>query len=245
MAKLSHNQKSFNSDNKLFDEQWITYQKLLDNNYMGHQEIYRIVHQFLGDRYNKPFNLLDLGCGDASFAAKALLNTPINFYLGIDLSESALEIARDNMAKLPGKKRFSQGNLFESIFQLEQSQDNSFDVILASFSLHHLTLSQKERFIAQLPHLLKTDGIFLLIDIVRLPEENREEYIKRYLNNVRQDWTLLTTQEFLRIEKHIKSSDFPETQETLYSFARKYGFARIDRLYQDPLETTQCLCFYR
>ena len=244
MAKISHhspNQQSFKSDNKFFDEQWRIYQKILHNNYMGHEEIYSVVHQFLVDRYNKPFKLLDLGCGDASFAAQALLNTTIHSYVGVDLSASALEIARDNIANLPGEKLFIQDDLFESIFQ---HQDHSFEVILASFALHHLTFSQKERFIARLPELLTNNGVFLLVDIFRQPQESREDYLQRYLNNIRQDWSLINSQEFSKIQEHMTSSDFPETQENLYSLASQSGFSPMDCLYRDRLDTTQCLCFY-
>lgn len=249
MAELSHNEsrkKLSDSNNEFFNEQWKLYQKVLSNNYMGHREIYGILHEFLVSYYyKKPFKMLDLGCGDASFAVHALLNTTINFYCGIDLSEPALEIARDNMAKLKSEKLFIQGELLELILQLRQNQDNSFDAILASFALHHLTIEQKECLIGQLPHLLKADGVFLLIDIVRPSEETREAYIRRYLENVRQDWSLLTPQEFLRVEEHISCSDFPETQETLYSLAEKHGFSRVDCLYRDPLDTTQFFCFYQ
>ncbi len=239
--------KSFDCSNAFFNEQWQLYQKILSNNYMGHQEIYDILHNFLVSYYDKPFKMLDLGCGDASFSSQSLLNTNINSYCGIDLSEAALEIARKNISKLPGKKRFIQGNLFDFVLQLDQNwKDNfDFDAVLASFVLHHLNLEQKESIIARLHHLLKANGVFILIDIVRLPEEDREAYIRRYLENVRQYWCLLTPQELSRVEEHMSSSDFPETQEALYSLARKYRFSQVDCIYRDPLETVHILCFYK
>ena len=120
MPEISHHesrQKLFDSNNEFFNEQWWLYQKVLRNNYMGHKEIYSILHEFLLRYDQKPLKILDLGCGDASFVSQALLNTTMNFYCGIDLSEPALEIARDNMAKLPGEKLFIQGDLFELILQ--------------------------------------------------------------------------------------------------------------------------------
>lgn len=248
MVELSHeprNDTSSASSNEFFNQQWSLYQKVLSNNYMGHQEIYALLHQFLISYYNKPFDLLDLGCGDATFSAQALVNTPMNCYLGIDLSKSALEIARDNMAKLPGEKEFIEGNLFEWCLQLGQNPVNRFDAILASFALHHLSLEQKESLMGQLYHLLNTNGVFILIDIVRPSQEKREAYIKRYLDNVRQYWSLLTPEEYLRVEDHISKSDFPETEETLDSLARKHNFSQVDCLYCDPLDTTRLLCFYR
>jgi SAM-dependent methyltransferase len=234
-----------NLSNEFFNEQWQLYQKVLNENYMGHTEIYDALHDFLVNNYNKAFNILDLGCGDASFSSQVLLDTQVYSYCGIDLSEPALEIARVNMEKVPGEKTFIQGNLFDFVLIEGQNLKDNFDVILASFSLHHLSLEQKECLISQLPNLLKANGVFLLIDIVRLPGEDREAYIKRYLKNVRQYWSLLTPQEFLKVEEHISSSDFPETQETLYSLAQKTKFSQVDCLYIDPLDTTQLLCFYK
>lgn len=248
MTELSQNEiseKSSRPSNQFFNEQGLVYQKVLNNNYINHREIYSILHQFLVNYYNKPFNMLDLGCGDASFTAETLLDTKINSYCGIDLSKPYLALARNNMAKFPGEKIFIQGNLFESVFQLRENREDNFDAILASFSLHHLSLEQKDRLISQLPHLLKADGVFILIDVVRLPGEDRETYIKRYLTHIRQDWSLLTPQELFAAEEHISSSDFPETKETLNSFALKHGFCRVDCLYSDPFDTSQLLCFYK
>lgn len=238
-------ERSANLSNEFFNEQWQLYQKVLNENYMGHREIYNVLHDFLVKYYNKPFSVLDLGCGDASFSSQVLLDTKINSYCGIDLSEPALEIARSNMEKVPGEKTFIQENLFDLVLQLEVNLKDNFDVILASFSLHHLSLEQKECLIAKLPNLLKANGVFLLIDIVRLPGEDRENYIRRYLENVRQYWSLLTPQEFFKVEEHISSSDFPETQEALYSLAQKYMFSQVNCLYSDPLDTAQLLCFYK
>ncbi|MDY7013154.1 MAG: ubiquinone biosynthesis protein UbiE, partial [Cyanobacteriota bacterium] len=60
------------SSNEFFNQQWQLYQKILFNNYMGHQEIYGVLHELLINDLKKPFSLLDLGCGDASFTAQAL-----------------------------------------------------------------------------------------------------------------------------------------------------------------------------
>ena len=58
--------------NNFFDE-WSVYDQVLDYNYMHHDDIYRDVQGFLADRYeNRPFSLLDLGCGSARHLARAL-----------------------------------------------------------------------------------------------------------------------------------------------------------------------------
>lgn len=231
--------------NELFNNQWTLYQKVLNNNYMGHQEIYDVLHGFLISHFQKPFAMLELGCGDASFTTQALLDTSVMSYRGIDLSKAALEIANVNIASIPCSKSFTEGDFSQLVPELVKKQQDSFDVILISFALHHLLLEQKDSIIAQLFNLLTENGVFILIDIVRKSEEDRETYIKRYLDGVQKSWSLVTGEEYSMVENHISSDDFPETQQALYSIAKKHKFSRVECLYTDPLETTQLLCFFR
>jgi SAM-dependent methyltransferase len=244
LSEQQENQKSFASVNKFFNNRGDVYEKVLTNNYMKHREIYAILHKFLVSYFQEPFKMLDLGCGDATFIAQSLSNTNINFYHGIDLAEASLKIASNNMAFIPGEKIFSHGDIVTLVSELEQNQRDRFDVILASFALHHLTTEQKDCITGQISQLLKVNGVFILIDIIRREQENREAYIKRYLNNVYQDWKLLSDQEIAMVETHISTSDFPETQKTWQLITQKHGFVRAECLAQDPLDTTQLLCFY-
>ena len=187
--------------------------------------------------------MLDLGCGDACFTSKALLNTNVALYHGIDLSTPALEIAKENMVIIQCDTTFTEGDFSQLLFELGQDKENKFDVILISFALHHLHLGEKDYF-GQLKSLLASDGVFVLIDIVLKAQEDRESYIRRYLDGVQKYWSLLSPQEYSMVDNHISSSDFPETQQILQEISQKSGFSRIDCLYKDPLDTTQLLCFY-
>jgi SAM-dependent methyltransferase len=247
----SHNARNgniCNTANEFFDQQWQVYNKILHENYMEHREIYGIFDDFITHNYHQPFNMLDLGCGDASFSAPTLLKTPVRSYWGIDLSETALHIARGHLEQVSGEKVLIQGNLLEEVLRLTQNpreEDDKFDIILASFSVHHLSLEQKENLIACLPTLLKKTGVFILIDVIRLPGQDRETYLQRYLNHVRQYWSSFTDQDFLSFKEHICFQDFPETEETLYNLAEKYQFAPVKCLYQDSLNTSRFLCWYQ
>ncbi|MEA5619086.1 class I SAM-dependent methyltransferase [Cronbergia sp. UHCC 0137] len=242
--KLDINEDQSFAPEQFFNQQWKLYQKVLNNNYMGHQEIYNILHELLVNHFPKPFKMLDLGCGDASFTSQALLNTNIVSYLGIDLSVTALEIAKQNMAIMDCETNFIPADFSESVSELAQNQQNKFDAILISFALHHLQLEQKDSFIANLKNLLTSNGIFILIDIVRQETEERESYINRYLEGVQEYWSLLSPEEYWMVENHISSSDFPETQQTLQQISDKYGFSKLECLYSDRTDTTKLLCFY-
>jgi len=74
-----------------FFNAWAIYRKVLANNYMHHREIYQAVTELLAEQWEtRPFKLLDLGCGDASFLAQALQGRAIQHYTGFDLSDPAL-----------------------------------------------------------------------------------------------------------------------------------------------------------
>ncbi|MBD2355668.1 class I SAM-dependent methyltransferase [Tolypothrix sp. FACHB-123] len=245
---MSHMQTTETKSQNLqefFGKQWQIYQKMLDNNYMGHREIYNILHEFLINYFQKPFRMLDLGCGDASFTSQALLNTNISCYYGVDLSIPALETAKENLAKINCDKTLISGDFSQLDSVLELLPENKFDTIFMSFALHHQHLEQKYYFIEQFHNLLNSGGVFILIDVVRQPEEDRDTYVRRYLDIAKQDWSLLTQEDYSMVAEHMLLSDFPETQQTLQEISQKIGFIKFECLYCDVLNTTQLLCFYK
>ncbi|MGM3305344.1 class I SAM-dependent methyltransferase [Anabaena sp. WFMT] len=243
--KVEINQNESFLPKKFFNEQWQLYQKVLNKNYMGHHEIYVVLHELLLNYFQKPFTMLDIGCGDASFTSQALLNTQIAEYTGIDLSNPALKGAEKNLAVTKCKTNFIKGDCWELTSELAKNKENKFNVILISFALHHLQIEEKDNLIKQVKKLLIPGGIFILIDIVRKEEESRDNYVKRYLENVEKYWSLLTPQEYSMVENHMSSSDFPETQQTLQTISEKYGFSDFKCVYRDSLDTTQMLSFYQ
>jgi cyclopropane fatty-acyl-phospholipid synthase-like methyltransferase len=186
-----------------FKKNWETYQKALANNYMEHREIYGVLHKLLTDYLPTPFSLLELGCGDASLTVQALLNTTVASYTGIDLSAAALEIAQGNMAQINCEHTFIEDDISKVVEELAKNRKQSFDVVMTSFVLHHLSLAQKDKVIEQVSHLLKTNGIFILIDIVCKEGEDKEQFVNRYLENMRQNWTALSSQDMSIMENHI------------------------------------------
>jgi ubiquinone/menaquinone biosynthesis C-methylase UbiE len=232
-------------DNTFFEQQWRIYQKILESDYMGHRAIYSILQQFWVKHFSRPFSLLELGCGDASFTCRSLSVAPVARDHGIDRSEEALRMARANTARLSCSKCFSQGDLLDLIRELSRVEEEGFDAIMTSFVLHHFSSDQKAEIIARLATLLKMKGVVLLIDVMRAEDEDRDTYLSRYLADVRQRWSRLSQAEYALVEEHISENDFPETRETLCAFARRYGFDRTACIYQDALNTTQFLVFHR
>jgi ubiquinone/menaquinone biosynthesis C-methylase UbiE len=239
------NQEISCHSDQIFNQHWGIYQKIVKYNYMKHRELRDILHDFLVKNFRDSFKILDIGCGDASFSAEVLSDTKVASYQGVDLSEAALNLAPANMKKISGEQIFVQNNFINVVGELVRSQTENFDVILSSFSLHHLSREEKENLIDALSHILKKQGVFILVDIILKAQETRENYLKRYLNYVMTEWHLITTEEFSLIENHVTSSDFPETQETFKTLAKKYNFSGFECIHLSPLYTEQILCFYK
>jgi len=83
-----------------FQKQWTTYQKLVDHDSIAQNDTAALLHDAL-KVVTKPFDFLDIACGDAGQMKRALEGTKIRHYRGIDLSEPALELAAKNLASAP------------------------------------------------------------------------------------------------------------------------------------------------
>lgn len=209
----------------LFRKTWGTYRKLVFNNYMFHTNMFAAFRQTVTPLCaERPITILDLGCGDASEMAKSLSSLGgrrvVSNYLGCDLSEPALELARQNMTA-PKTSSFLCRDMLEV---LRGEQESSWDVLVSSYSLHHLTSAQKQSFFVHAGRVLnKTSGQLVLIDTMREEEESREAYLEAYLTEMKRGWAMMTPEELQVIEDHVRGFDFPEKSSTYLEMAKKAG----------------------
>lgn len=236
-SKLSSECRDF------FNDEWKLYQKILDNNYMEHQDIYKILHRFIVDNWQQqPLRILDVGCGDASFVARALLNANVNFYYALDISEVAISIAQENMKLIPGKQKFVQGDFCHEISLLSKQAEDKFNLIITSFAFHHLNRKKKDDVLGQLKELLSSEGMLIMIDLICRKDESRETYIEKYLQTVKKKWLQLSFEEQNLISNHMLNSDYPETIETIEMLAEKNGLKSNNYLYPNG-DYTQIILF--
>jgi methylase of polypeptide subunit release factors len=105
---------SGNSPAALFQRQWRNYRKVVDNNYLFHREAYEQLHNLLIAEVAGPFDFLDIACGDASATIDALKGTQIAHYHGIDVSRSALEIAKETLRALSCPVNLSESDFVQA-----------------------------------------------------------------------------------------------------------------------------------
>jgi SAM-dependent methyltransferase len=203
----------------LFVDAWETYRKIVTGNHMFHREIGAELHDLLHRTFEeRPFSMLDLGCGDAATIVPMLRGLTLSRYKGVDLSEPALALAADNLKDLRCPVDLERADI-----SIALAEDLLYDVIHISFALHHLTTEQKGRFFRLASERLAEGGLLLLVDVVREEDETLDLYYEHYCARLRADWTTLDTAEREVLCEHIVENDLPEPYSLLRAQAEVAG----------------------
>jgi len=222
---------------EFFNSSWSVYRKVVDLNYMNHRQFGERTKEYL-KRIPGRLRILDLGCGDAIEMAHYLQSIDVEQYTGCDLSRYALDLAGRNLSGIGGVTLIQ-----ESMENLLGQETRLFNLIHSSFAIHHLSDTQKGMVLDRIFQLLEPGGIFLLIDVFRLPGQSRPHYISRYLRMLREDWSGLSEPEKDLIEEHIIHFDFPADEDDVLSMARNAGFNQLD--FTSPDEHHKMILFQK
>lgn len=223
--------------------QWHVYRAIVDANWMAHREMFSAVRAWVHMRYPGPFTLLDLGCGDAGFIKGTFDDTGLWAYTGIDASQAALAKAREELAGARFQVQLLEADMLA--YQREDSGVNAktFDVILASYAVHHLPTREKQEFFHLAHAKLARRGSLLYADVFRRDGETREEYLGAYVGMMRRDWTGMPPESLASTTQHVMQRDFPETGEALSAMAREAGFQKPQELFRDTTGFHRLLAF--
>jgi ubiquinone/menaquinone biosynthesis C-methylase UbiE len=151
--------------------------------------------------------------------------------VGVDLSESALDRARQRLSSWADRRELRQGDLAETLAEMP---DATFDLVIASYSLHHLSESAKRLILLQIGRVLVADGIFIWADVMRDEGESRDQTMDRLEEHVRGQWMALTGEQRDRVVEHVRSSDFPESRSWMADAAGTAGLVFDRVLLDDP-----------
>jgi len=138
-----------------------------DNSYpfAGYKSILGGIFESIMKKNNA--EVLDLGFGTATLTTKLYVNGCIIY--GQDFSSRMIELASE---KMPNAHLY-QGDFTQGL--VEALKQRSYDFIVATYSMHHLSDDQKVVFIKELLAHLKDDGKILIGDVVF---ETRDELNK-------------------------------------------------------------------
>ena len=123
--------------------------------FAGYKEILGSIFRTIMEKPSA--TVLDIGFGTGTLTAKLYENgCPV---YGQDFSKRMIELASE---KMPDAHLY-QGDFSQGL--VEALQSRSYDFIVATYSLHHLTDDQKVRFLQSLLERLNEDGKILIGDV--------------------------------------------------------------------------------
>jgi ubiquinone/menaquinone biosynthesis C-methylase UbiE len=222
----------------VFQEEWQVYRKMVDNNYLFHNEAYDVLRRWLLANASAPFRFLDLACGDASASVAALKGTAVAHYQGVDLSEPALDLARDALKALPCTVALERHDFAAAL----EAREKSADVAWIGLSLHHYRTPDKLRLMRSVREIVGASGAFLIYENASPGEETREAWMTRW-DLQRPDWHSFSDAEWNTITDHVHDNDFPETDATWHTLGTSAGFTDVRRLYVCPTDLFRLYCF--
>jgi len=217
------------TDQELFAKGLATYRTVVDHNYMAHREVYGLLHDVLAHEAPKRFVFLDIACGTASGSARALKGLDVGGYIGVDISQPSLEVARTELKGLPCRVDLRRQNFVEAV----NGWNELVDVIWIGQSLHHLKRREKQDFIRRVREILPANGLFLIWETTCLEGEDREGWMERF-RRTRPRWPMVTDDEFAAFDSHHRASDYPETATTWRAMGQEAGFSTVDELLMAP-----------
>lgn len=106
--------------------------------------------------------VLDLGCGTGTLAIMIKHSVPAALVTGLDADEQILAIAGSKAEQAGVNIRFDHGLASELPYP-----DCSFDIVVSSFVIHHLTSADKVRAFKEVRRLLQPGGWFHILDFGR------------------------------------------------------------------------------
>lgn len=209
------------SQEPIFQQQWSTYQKLVKENYMLHSQWEKLTCAVFQKYYSTtPFEMLDLGCGDALPILPCLKEQPLISYTGVDLSAPALQLAKLHLGAVSGVIELHECSMEAYLLNCK----DSFDLIYSSYAIHHLHDDQKKHLLTQCHSLLKKEGRMIYIDIYREDLTTIDNYRSAYSTMVNNDWGILNDAEKTAITNHLNTCDFPVQFSILQDWLRQIGF---------------------
>jgi SAM-dependent methyltransferase len=109
------------------------------------------------ERHTKNGTILDLGCGPGNTATE-LVSSAYQSYLGVDISDAALDKARRRSQESgrSAKNRFVQADFIDYL------PATTFDVILFRESLYHVPLGWVKSTLARYANYLADGGVFIV-----------------------------------------------------------------------------------
>ncbi len=203
-----------------FEEISERYDKVILKNIPFYDEFLDTMVSVIPFETDKKLNAIDLGCGTGNLTKRIKQNYPYAKIICIDISPNMLEVAKFKLKEYQDIKYFVK-DFYDLKFE------NQYDVVLSSFSLHHLiTDEDKINFYQKIYNSLNEGSIFFNLDVVLGSNEHIQNYYmeawKKYL---RKDYSKTEVQTIL---KQYYYEDSPAKLTDQLKWLENIGFKSVD-----------------
>lgn len=173
----------------------------------------------------KPTRVLDLGCGNGNVTAQLIQSFPNAQYELLDASNQMINLC---------KNRFKgyYTDYHTTFFNDFPFSENTYDMVVAGFSIHHCDPSEKQELFQKIYDSLKPKGLLCFTDL--MIDRNAEEHtpfleewkafvLKNYPNSDKWEWLM----------EHYAKFDKPDPFDKQIIWLQNAGFTKIEPFVND------------
>jgi tRNA (cmo5U34)-methyltransferase len=210
---------------KAFDQTVAYYDDWMRRALPSYRDLFGVASGVMPFETDVPIRGLDLGAGTGLFSEHVLAKYPNATFVLYDLAAKMLDVARD---------RFNgRGDQFEFVIKeyRELQAADTYDLVISSLSIHHLTHEDKRALFHQIYGALKDGGAFVHVDQVKGETT--------YLQDLYWDLWLQKVRESGAPEEQIQESidrrqtyDIDAPMADQIRWLKQAGFSNVDCVYK-------------
>jgi tRNA (cmo5U34)-methyltransferase len=192
----------------------------------GYDDLFTVAKELIPFDPGDTIHVLDLGAGTGLFSQHVLERCPEGTFVLYDIAGKMLDVARQRFRNFPDRFRYVTAD-YRTLGDAE-----SFDLVISSLSIHHLDDREKQDLCRQVYKVLRKQGIFINIDLIKGPTPYLEElYCNDWYEKMRRAGA---PDEEIRtgIERRL-AYDRDALMDDQLSWLRKAGFSDADCVYRN------------
>ncbi|CAM1346466.1 class I SAM-dependent methyltransferase [Tenacibaculum crassostreae] len=173
----------------------------------------------------QPTSVLDIGCGNGNTTAQLVSLFPNATYTLLDASSEMIELC---------KKRFKNHTIIceNNYFKNFNFKENTYDLIIAGFSIHHCNEQEKQDLFKNIYKSLKKGGLFSCSDLmITKTNPNHFNLLKKWENFVINNYPNREKWEWLM--DHYATFDNPTDYQKQIEWLTAVGFTKITLPFQE------------